>query len=484
MKIREFESNTEKQILIALITNRDFVSQLYRMWVDKPENIIFKHKYSKVIAGWCFKYFEKAKDAIGKNVEKRFLIWSEKQRNKELIEPIEDFLVSLSDEYTKTEITNVPYLLDICNNWFLENKIRHLVERVDTLMELGQVTEANDLLEKHQKVDLNQEESFDIFGNDSEVDWFFEKPDPCLFRMPGELGLFLGNELSRDSLLSFMGPEKSGKTKWMIEIAYQALKNRLRVAFFSVGDLSKHQMQNRIYTRICGRPLIKADEKIYDYPTSLKIVNDKDVPGKLIPAVTTKKITKQRMTKEFLKEKLEDFRFTFLRSESSFLKISVHPSDSISVRGISTILDSWELQEGWIPDIVIIDYADILAPDKSFSESRESVNHTWSRLRQLSQKRHCCILTATQSDAQSYNAVTLSKKHFSNDKRKFAHVNGMIGINRTEQEQRDQLYRLNWLVLREDEFDIMRTVATASCLGLGRMNIFSKIVRKDNANTK
>jgi hypothetical protein len=84
----------------------------------------------------------------------------------------------------------------------------------------------------------------------------------------------------------------------------------------------------------------------------------------------------------------------------------------------------------------------------------------------MSQEFHNLVVTATQANAKSFTAEILNMEHFSEDNRKFAHVTGMVGINQTNDEKKEQLQSLNWLVLREDEFDITKTVYAANCLAI------------------
>jgi hypothetical protein len=83
------------------------------------------------------------------------------------------------------------------------------------------------------------------------------------------------------------------------------------------------------------------------------------------------------------------------------------------------------------------------------------------------------VVTATQTDADSYDAKVLKRGNFSEDKRKYAHVTGMVGINQTDREKAEGLYRLNWVVLRELEFSESKCVWTAGCLAIGNPAIVS-----------
>jgi hypothetical protein len=66
----------------------------------------------------------------------------------------------------------------------------------------------------------------------------------------------------------------------------------------------------------------------------------------------------------------------------------------------------------------------------------------------------------------SYKEDLIGREHFSEDKRKMAHVTGMVGINQTRREKERGVYRLNWVVLREGEFIEEHCVHVAGCLGL------------------
>jgi len=148
--------------------------------------------------------------------------------------------------------------------------------------------------------------------------------------------------------------------------------------------------------------------------------------------------------------------------------LSVHANSTINVAGISDILKRWESELDFVPDVIIIDYADILAPEDSRKEARHQVNDTWKALRRLSQERHCLVLTPTQANAQSYDVKTLRMKHFSEDKRKLAHVTALLGLNQTDPERKLGVMRLNWILVREKAFSVDHCLWTTQCLSLGR----------------
>ena len=107
-------------------------------------------------------------------------------------------------------------------------------------------------------------------------------------------------------------------------------------------------------------------------------------------------------------------------------------------------------------------------------EGRDKINETWKQMRSLSQKYHCLVVTATQADAASYETDLIRRRNFSEDKRKYAHVTGMIGINQKDPEEKEkEVMRLNWLKLRDGLYSETRCVYIAGCLSIANPAIRS-----------
>jgi hypothetical protein len=262
-----------------------------------------------------------------------------------------------------------------------------------------------------------------------------------------------------------LGTQKRGKTWWCLDFAWRAALQRRKVAFFEIGDLSKGQILRRFYTRAVGLPRMAGEVKI-----PKKIVGEGD--DQRTVRATTKKM--KGWTPEQARQALKDVVENKVKSKGSLMRIETHPTRSINMDGIRSILSGWEHQDEWVPDVVVIDYADILAPPTGFQgESRDAVNENWMAMRRLSQEYHCLVITPTQAKATAFKAEDLDMEHFSEDSRKFSHVTGMFGLNQNPAQKEEGLMRLNWLVLREEEFSVKRFVYVAQCLGLACPSVIS-----------
>ena len=88
--------------------------------------------------------------------------------------------------------------------------------------------------------------------------------------------------------------------------------------------------------------------------------------------------------------------------------------------------------------------------------------------------RRCLVVTGTQADADSYNRRLITRSNFSEDKRKLAHVDGIIGINEDSNDRQQGVTRLNWVVLRDGSNDPYRCLYVAGCREIGNPCILSR----------
>jgi len=318
----------------------------------------------------------------------------------------------------------------------------------------------------YSTVSIGTGTGIDVVGDEAAWDRAFESASKPLFTWRDKAAdRFFGNAFSRDSLVAILGPEKRGKTFWCVEFAVRALMSRCNVALFEVGDMSESQILRRLGCRFARRPMFRRQCGRIEIPKMLHRRDDEiqiDTKGVDCPKPATSRVSKLAISK-FVR------KCGFSLRQPHFM-LSVHPNTSINVAGISGILDRWEMERGFIPDVVIIDYPDILddEPGTGGLPTRDKINIQWKALRRLSQERHNLVIVPTQADAMSYNRETLDMTNFSEDKRKFAHVTGMIGLNQNQSEKERGLMRLNWIVLREDEFSSSRCLNVAQCLPLAR----------------
>jgi hypothetical protein len=462
MKKRRVDASRERRLLTALITSSPFVARAAS--VLDPELIEADH--FRTLTEWCIAHHKEYGEAPGEHIEDYYHSWSEDNDNTELVDSVHDFLESLSEDYDSGKDVNIPYLLDELSAFITKRRIKKLQDNLSYHMMKGEQGEAEKTITQYSLVEVSHT-SYCAPLN-AELAWTdaFSKPMEPLIEFSGAAGRFFNSAMVRDSLIAIQAPEKRGKTFWCIEFAVRALRARKKVAFFGVGDLSQAQFMMRLGVRFSGRPLRDRDCGIIKVPS--KIIKD---PGEPMGyTVQYKEIKKEHaVTQRSAKRGIRKFkRGCGISERTPYFMVSTHANSSINVSGIESVLDQWKLEKGFIPDVIVIDYADILASEDRRILGRDSVNDTWKALRRLSQERHCLVIAPTQADAQSYDSRLQTMKNFSEDKRKMAHVTGMMALNQSDPEKEMQGMRLNWIVLREAGFAVSRQLYVGTCFALGK----------------
>ena len=438
MRITKSDQRIERHILIGLIVSDEFTREI----ISELDLNFFQNKAVRTLVKWCIDYFHKYGEPPKKQIQ--VLYEDESDRlDEDVQEYLGELLQSLSEQYDleADQIDfNAPFYLDRAIKYFKKRQLKELASKLEVAIENDKVDEAEILVHKFKPVERKTEEDFDPFAlKEDELEAAFQTLGEPLFALPGPLGKLMNLQFYRSSFIAFQGAEKVGKTWFLQELMFRALRARRRVAFFEAGDLTKEQRLARLYSRLAGKPWVPiGDVEVVKVPAP-EIVDEELMKFEIkevdVPVLTAQDVIQAQ--KKFAKLYRGKLRF------------SVHANSTLTPKKIDNILEEWELREDWVPDVIIIDYADILASDQKYTDQRSQINQIWKDLRALSQKWQCSLITATQADAASYKRDTQSLSNFSEDKRKYAHVTAMFALNRTEDERRLGALRVTPLLLRE-----------------------------------
>lgn len=493
----------ERDICIGLITDSDYLKQLLPIWNSR----FLESSSARIICSWCIDYGKKWGKAPQQDIETLY-VDNIKSISADVAKSIEGILNSLDDEFEKLKF-NPEFLLERTERYLKKRSLLLLAEQVKIEAEGGDINEAEKLACGFNPVKRPEEESVDPFISPRIVKLAFESRSSPLFEYPKALGQFWNNQFVKEGFVAFLGREKIGKTFLLMDVAFRALQHGCNVAFFQAGDMSEPQMIRRqgIYLtrrsdmekhckellipvldckhnqdgtcdlpiRQCNvfvpsktddwRSLVMSAKYLLNHPNGYEACrNCENIDPTLwyIKRPEVYPLTWKDAYFEFKK-----FRKLFPNSR---FRLSTHPNETLTISHIKYLLDLWNNTLNFVPHVIIIDYADILAPDPDMpKEHRHYTNKIWQRLRALSQSRKCLVITVTQADAKSYDIKTLLKlSNFSEDKRKYGHVTAFYGLNQTPEEKTAGILKINELLLREDEFDSTRCVNVFQSLQTGR----------------
>ncbi len=496
----------ERRIVTGLVVSTEYINEI----IDLYSPDFLSSSSARLLASWCVRYYEQYNKAPGRDIEGIFA-HEMKQLSDEQVADIESILDSLAQDYEREQF-NVDYLLDQTKEYFRIQNLRKLIDNVKSNLDAGAINEAEKAALQYvslSAIENLESRVIDPFDSASRIKKAFEKQAEPIMRFPKALGEFWNSQLTRDAFIGIMGPEKRGKSQILLEFAMRGMACGCNVAFFQAGDMSEDQQLRRIciylakksdkkryckgmyvpvvdcwYNQIdtCTRKERECDIGIFP-PNHMQkditleqLIEAKKANPDYVPCRNCKEMkgavwirwekeTEPLTWKEAYRKAKE-----WQKRHNKKFKLATYPNETLTVSEIKTLLDIWERRENFVPDVIVIDYADILEadPDIKRLDWRNQNNKIWQRLRSLSQERHCLVVTATQAAASSYDKEKIKLTDFSEDKRKYAHVTAMYALNQTDEEKKLGVMRLSELVVRDDEFDRTRQVTILQCLQKGR----------------
>lgn len=503
----------ERQIVIGFIISTEVLSQVEPFW----NPIYFESNEARMLAEWCMEYYKEYHQAPSDNIQGIYYEKLAGGMDETMAKDIEEILSGLSREFEKNpQKFNVDYLIRLTMHHFRK---RRLLLHAETIR--GQITRGE--IEQAEKSAMGYGNTLDLSDTDldlsdekvlEKVERAFNIQSQSVLYYPGQFGIFVNEHLIRGGFIAFQSIEKRGKTFLLLDMGMRSCKQGFNVAFFQAGDMSESQLLRRVgiyLTKKSDKPKYIGEmwEPVRDCKFNqlntctnsgrecnfgvfedlnekeLKEVTQEDLiqaykdNPDYRPCWNCKKYENNRFGVPWVKrvvvpnvlkapEAQKAIQNFFIKYGRTF-KISTHPNGTLSVNGIRSKLEMWKRRDGFIPDLVLVDYADILMCEERV-EFRHQNNKIWQGLRSLSQEYNCLVATATQSDADSYERNLMKMKNFSEDKRKYSHVTAMWGLNQDPNGREKQigLMRLNELVLREGEFLNSNTVTILQNLKRGR----------------
>jgi hypothetical protein len=456
MKIESNSLSEEKKIIIGLVVSTEYCEKIHKY--IRPE--YFKNKYLKLISDWSLAFYEKYKKAPYKNIQSIFIKKSKKLKEAD-VELIKELLDNLSDQYVEGEV-NIDYLMDTTLAYIKKRKLEIVTNNVLILQEKGEIEEAEQELLKYETLQSEiANEFYTIKLGDMEVNeeiYDPKKAERKFFKLPGDLGEYLG-EMHRSELVAYFAPAKVGKTMVLIDHFKHAVLQKRKTVFFSL-EMTKEEVVPRVNKVFV--PMAK-EEGIYTYPEFDCVLNqtgecvDRRSPVVLFDPETgevkddshitcdkcmrtdperyKKAIYRQSIFRE--QEDIFTIRKKF-KNKSRLLgnygRIVVYPKYSLTYNDLVRELDNLIRNDNFVPDIIIIDYADILKFDSKYSDFKLE-DERWKMLAALAGEMKALVITATQANLAGHKSETLDSTHQGGFYGKNRHVNLMVGLNQKKEEK-------------------------------------------------
>lgn len=450
MKRDKINTLHERDIILGLIVSDDFCKEI----VPILKSTYFEIDYARIVSSWITTYYNEFGKSPKRDIVKLYRSKCSEIHDEALLDNIFTFINRIDSDYDSLSSFNCDYAISESVKYLKKKSLENLSKDIESYLLSNDVDKAEYVLTKYKKVEQNSGESVSILNDSETVLISFTEEKDKLFSFSGAFGRLVG-DIHREDFVAYLAGMKAGKSFMLIDAGIEALKNGLKVVFFSL-EMSRSQMVKRIWRTLSGQV---TEDLTFQIPY---FIEDGD---KYI--IENKTVNKKASSILDVEKKQKSLKRLFRGGE--FI-VFAEPAYSLTVEKLETKLDDLEI-EGFIPDVIIVDYADIMCPSEK-GEYRHQLDSIWKRLRALAQRRKAVVFTASQTNRGGLSG-DIELEDVAEDIRKVAHVTSMVAISRNKYCKENNLAILSQLAVREGEAVTRKVIAT-QCLALGRPVIDSR----------
>ena len=303
-------------------------------------------------------------------------------------EPVQQQLRNFFARISKTQIEDSQYIIDTALDFCRKQKLKEAMLKSVKLLKNSSFDEISQVINDALKLGSDSN-----FGHDYIKD--FEQRFILKARNPistgwKEIDEITHQGLGKGELGVVVAPTGAGKSMALVHLGAQALKAGKNVVYYTL-ELSDTVVASRFDSCITKVPLNDLHafkEEIYEKVQLLE--------GKLV--------------------------------------VKEYPTKSASSNTIKHHLERLA-NRGFKPDMVLVDYGDLLRPTSTLREKRHELETIYEQLRALAQINGCCVWTASQTNRSGLNAEVITMESISEAFNKCIVADFIFSISRTAEDK-------------------------------------------------
>ena len=179
-----------------------------------------------------------------------------------------------------------------------------------------------------------------------------------------------------------------------------------------------------------GAEALKQGKTVVHYTLELA---DTVVAGRYDSCITKIPLSQMHSFKEEIYEKVQDIEGVLIVKE--------YPTKSASTRTLRTHLERLKMHDV-NPDMVIVDYGDLLRPVSGKNEKRHELESIYEEMRGLAKEFDCCLWTASQTNRSGLNAEVITLESISEAFNKCFVSDFIFSLSRTVEDKQSNTGRI------------------------------------------
>lgn len=501
IEISKYQNTSEWIIMGNAIMIDDVLSYIDIKFKQKQLSYSYFNPQNSIILKWLLEYFDKVKKSPGPvNMQNIFDI-KKKALGEDMALIIEEILDRYAEEYNDIGKTkaSVDHLKKKIIPDFAKLRAGEILKRnLEICIETNRPEDIHKAIDNFPRFTIDDLEDYGVSipgSNEAVSDFFSSEKGSPLFQLDGDLGEMIG-PFCRGAVYAITGVEKRGKSYFALNVAYHGVMfKRIKVLNISL-ELSTKMLDSRTWCRagnytsskksvglnlipvfdclnnqlgICGmrrqklnfKNLIRSVEtsiQFYDRidwkvctscrnKYSWKEYYSRPENKRFVPAIwyvekDIKLINKFRIKKT--NNLLKFFNFNNLRNKA-------FTTSSVNFDEIYDFIKNYSEKKNFYPDLIIIDYPDIIQPADGKILDRHAIDYNWRNCRRLAQELNVVLLLPDQTKMESRESRSIRETGTSENKLKDAHIDLRITLNSNRQEYQMGIQRAGTLFKRDGE---------------------------------
>lgn len=451
----EISNATEELIVTGMLHNKAFLAYTSSS-LDARH---FENEDCSILAEMALEFFEENKDAPG--IYSIELLESIKDVVPDHADNIDILLKRIDQKYGGREI-HTQVLITTYKNWIRGRSMRLGSKEMDRLLKLGKTAEAELKMEELRQ-NLRHHTDSDVLTTDifdPNIIPMMEHTNDVILKFYNDLDSFFPPQ-TKNRFCTFLGGKKTAKSQWLEYMAITGLENGLNVLAVTF-ELTEDEYLHRLWCGITGCRIdlnpnhrtkprtVKADLPIFDCEKNRDRTcerpecpendefnfeefepNQWDACDFCIGQREFKPVVwKEETTLEIIRtpSELKKEQKKWRMQDTGNMRIMAFEPGSITMNDFSGKLETLQLVQGFIPDLIVIDTIDNMLSDSRYNEKRHELGSIWLQTSALA-KRGYLVWTASQTNRTGWGKEWLEDNMIGEDASKLMVVDGCVSIN-------------------------------------------------------
>ena len=445
MKNDERLSGALQENILTLLCFDDVNCKLVRAAVS-PQ--LFESSVFREVAGHAIDFIDQYGEAIKDHLPDHLegILNGDDQRKASTYKRLVDNL------FQARESINGEYILTQLHKFVRQQKLKDAVIKAVEALEDGNIDQAEvDLQQGLNQQALSFEGGLNL-GSAEDVLSILDEPEEEGF----DLGIPVldsnGIIPRRKELNMFMAPRGRGKSWWITHLAKQAMLQRWSVVIITL-EMSEKRYAGRMLQSFFSIARRDASVKV------TRLLHDNQ--GNL-QDLLQEQIERMTMKDPDIRQKLASRAKREFRRRPP-IRIKQFPTGELTVAGVNAYLDGLERFDKFTPDLICIDYPDLMKVNPN--NLRVDIGNIIVGLRGIAVARNASMAVVTQGNRESESATLVTGNMAAEDISKIATSDVVITYSQTPAEKQLNLARLFVEKARNEESKMQILITQAYAIG-------------------